>query len=126
MPFAKNLLPIALALVVVTGAWGAFRPDAAKAQILLPPTISKQFGTGSIVRNSNTTLTFTVGNPNQVGTLTGVGFTDALPAGLVVATPNGLAGTCSGFLQPVVATAGGTNISLVNGTFAAGFSCPSR
>ena len=52
--------------------------------------------------------------------LTGVGFTDPLPAGLVVATPNGLTGTCGG---TVTAVAGAGSVALVNGALAAGGSC---
>ncbi len=52
--------------------------------------------------------------------LTGVAFTDNLPAGLVVATPNGLGGTCTG---TVTATAGSGSISLTGGTVAAASSC---
>ena len=44
-----------------------------------PPTIAKAFGAASIVVNGTTTLTFTLTNPNPVGALTGVGFTDTLP-----------------------------------------------
>jgi uncharacterized repeat protein (TIGR01451 family) len=54
-----------------------------------------------------TTLTFSVSNPaGNAVTLTGVGFTDSLPSGLVVATPNGLTGSCPG----------GTGISISPGT----------
>ncbi len=85
-----------------------------------PPTIAKAFGAPSILVNGTTTLTFTLTNPNAGTALTGVGFTDTLPAGLVVATPNGLASTCGG---TVTAVAGTGSIALVNGGLAAGGSC---
>src|SRR5262249_60832742 len=54
------------------------------------PTITKAFGAASILVNASTSLTFTINNPNTTLGLTGIAFTDSLPAGLKVATPNGL------------------------------------
>src|SRR3982751_5892023 len=54
-----------------------------------PPIIAKSFGADSVPLGGSTTLTFGLQNPN-LSFLTGVGFTDNLPAGLVVATPPGL------------------------------------
>lgn len=84
------------------------------------PTIAKAFVPRSILVNGTTTLTFTLANPNAATALTGVSFTDTLPAGLVVAMPNGLVTTCSG---TVTAVAGTGSIELVNGSLAAGSSC---
>src|SRR5262249_3105258 len=64
-------------------------------------------------------LSFTLTNPNTTISLTGVGFTDSLPAGLVVASPNGLNGSCGGG----TISAASTSISLANATLAAGASC---
>ncbi len=85
-----------------------------------PPTIAKAFGAASIALNGTTSLTFTLSNPNAAAALTGVGFTDTLPAGLVVATPNGLVTTCSG---TTTAVAGAGSASLSGATLAAGASC---
>src|SRR5260370_39569661 len=62
-----------------------------------PPTIAKAFGASSVVLNGTTSLTFTLANPAaNPDTLTGIAFTDTFPAGIVVATPNGLSGSCGG------------------------------
>src|SRR5262249_20700831 len=60
-------------------------------------------------------------NPNPGTPLTGVAFTDPLPAGLVVATPNGLMGTCDS--GTITATAGSGSIMLAGAMLAANASC---
>src|SRR6266545_522473 len=85
----------------------------------VPPTIAKTFGAPGIALGANTSLTFTLGNPN-VTPLTGVRFTDPLPAGMIVATPNGLTGSCGG---TVSATAGSALVELTGGTLAASANC---
>lgn len=92
----------------------------AGAASVLPPTITKAFGAASIPLNSSTSLTFTLNNPNA-SSLTGVGFTDTLPAGLVVTTPNGLTGSCGGGTITAVAASG--TISLSGASLAASASC---
>ncbi|HEX8917897.1 MAG TPA: hypothetical protein VF898_05315, partial [Chloroflexota bacterium] len=67
----------------------------ASLTVVDPPTISKSFGTASIFTNGTTSLTFSILNPNSIA-LNGVQFSDSLPSGLVVATPNGISGTCGG------------------------------
>ncbi|MFE9187761.1 hypothetical protein ACFYMB_31015, partial [Micromonospora haikouensis] len=91
------------------------------AAVVAPPTISKAFEDATIPVGGTTSLVFTLSNPNARTSLTGVGFTDALPAGLVVATPNGVSGSCGG--GTVAATAGGSSIRLTGATLPAGGSC---
>ena len=87
-----------------------------------PPFIVKAFGAASIALYGSTSLTFTIANQAQgSGALTGVGFTDTLPAGLVVATPNGLTGSCGG--GTITAIAGAGSVSLSGAALAANGSC---
>jgi uncharacterized repeat protein (TIGR01451 family) len=83
-----------------------------------PPTITKAFSTATIGLNLSTTLTFTITNPNPATDLTGVGFNDNLPSGLIIANPDSLTGTCTG-----VITTSATNINLVGATILANSSC---
>ena len=87
-----------------------------------PPTIAKSFGAASVVLNGSTSLALTLANPNGSASLTGVGFTDPLPAGLVVATPNGLSGSCVNN-GVTTAVAGTTSISMANAALPANGSC---
>jgi uncharacterized repeat protein (TIGR01451 family) len=82
-----------------------------------PPQITKSFGVSSIPYNGTTSLTFTIGNPNASFPLTGVAFTDSLPAGLVVSTPSNLNNTCGG---TATAVAGSGSVSLSGVTLNSG------
>ena len=53
-----------------------------------PPTLLSSFTPTSITAGGTSALAFTVTNPNASTALSGVGFTDTLPAGLTIATPN--------------------------------------
>jgi len=80
-------------------------------------TFTKAFGAANIEINGSTSLTFnlSLGNAGGGGGTGAFGFTDTLPAGLVVATPNALSAvTCSGGSAPgtVTANAGAGTISL--------------
>jgi len=87
-----------------------------------PPVLSLAFGASSIPVNGSTSLQYTITNPStNTGPLAGVGFTDSLPSGLVVATPNGLAGACG--VGNIHATAGTGVVSLAGATLAANTSC---
>ncbi|MGC2743185.1 MAG: CSLREA domain-containing protein, partial [Candidatus Angelobacter sp.] len=100
---------------------GTGNTSNASITVVAPPTIAKAFGAASIPLNGSTSLSFTINNPNLTTTLTGVGFSDTLPAGLVISTPNGLTGTCGS--GTITATAGTNVISLTGGTIAASSSC---
>ena len=84
------------------------------------PTILKAFGATTIPANSTTSLTFTLHSPNGHLTLTGVGFTDPLPAGLLVASPNSLLNTCGGTAD---GADGASIVSLWGASLAPGATC---
>ena len=83
---------------------GLGNTSSANITVFAPPTISKQFGapTPTIPLNGTTPLTFTITNPNSASTLTGVGFSDTLPAGLTVADAS--TAQCGGTLTVTAAT----------------------
>jgi CSLREA domain-containing protein/fimbrial isopeptide formation D2 family protein/uncharacterized repeat protein (TIGR01451 family) len=104
---------------------GTGNTASANLTVAAAPTITKAFGAASIPLNGSTSLSFTITNPNTNVALSGVAFTDNLPAGLVVATPNGLTGSCGS--GTITAVAGSGSVSLSGGTLtaspAAGSSC---
>jgi len=71
--------------------------------------------------SESTALGFTIDNPNKTTALTGIGFTDTLPDGLVISSPNGLSGSCGG--GTVAAAGGAAAVSLSGATLAGGASC---
>jgi uncharacterized repeat protein (TIGR01451 family) len=85
--------------------------------VVAPPILSKAFGTTTILTGGTTSLSFLVTNPNPATTLTGIAFTDVLPAGLTVATASVPA--CGGTLD----TAAPGTVSLAGGSLGAGASC---
>jgi streptogramin lyase len=103
------------------GTGGTASASVTVGGAVVPPTIVKSFGAASIPLNGSTSLSFTINNPNASTTLTGVAFTDTLPAGLVISTPNGLTGSCGS--GTITATAGSGSISLASATLASSGSC---
>ena len=81
-----------------------------------PLAITNSFGAATIPLNGTTLLTFSVNNPNPTSSMQGVAFTDSLPAGLVVATPINLNGSCGG--GTITAAPGGSTVSLSGATLA--------
>jgi hypothetical protein len=102
----------------VTSTNGGTGNTASATLIVANVTIAKAFGAPTIPLNGTTPLTFTIHSTD--GPLTGVAFTDNLPAGLAVATPTALTNGCGG---AATATAGSTTVSLSGGTLAALASC---
>ena len=86
--------------------------------VIAPPALAKAFAPTSIFTGDTSSLAFTITNPNQGTALTGIGFTDNLPAGVTVAS-SGPTSACGGSLTT---TAPGT-ISFSGGSLAANTAC---
>ena len=100
---------------------GTGNTSNASVTVAAPPTISKVFGAASLPLNGSTTLSFTVQNNNPTQALSGVGFTDTLPTGLTISTPNGETGSCGG--GAITATQATNVITLTGASLAATASC---
>jgi uncharacterized repeat protein (TIGR01451 family) len=110
---ARHIRRFILAVSLMTCAWPGF------AIVVSPPAVTKSFSAAQVGLNQSATLTFTITNPNGATDLTGVNMNDNLPAGLIIANPDSLVGTC----DPGVITTAPNNINLVGGTILASSSC---
>lgn len=79
----------------------------------LDSTISKAFVPATINASGVSRLTFTITNPN-LAAVTGYGFTDVLPAGLLIATPANV-GFSGCTVNPTVTATSGTNTITASG-----------
>ncbi len=107
--------------VSVTSNQGTGNTANASLTVVAPPTIAKGFGAGAVALGGSVNLYFVLANPNAGAPLTGVGFTDTLPSGLAVASPNGLVGSCGG--GAITAVEGAGSVSLAGATLAGNASC---
>jgi uncharacterized repeat protein (TIGR01451 family) len=90
----------------------------------LAPTLSKVFGAAGMTVAQSTSLTFNVANPNASTDLVNIAVADILPSGLIVASPNGLTGTCvSTDGAAVTANPGSGAVSLLSLNLTANTSC---
>jgi uncharacterized repeat protein (TIGR01451 family) len=108
-------------MMIGAGLLTALAVPAQALATVVPPAIASAFTPASIGIGATSTLTFTITNPNASG-LTGVGFTDTLPKGVVVDNPNGESGTC-GSNGVVTATTATSTISLTGGSLKASANC---
>ncbi len=107
---------VALALVAVLAG-----PGSAGAAVN-PPTVTSAFTPSSIGVSGTSALSVTITNPNASSSLSGIGFNDTLPAGVVVDIPNGQSGTC-GSAWVLTAVSGSNTITLTGGKLAGGANC---
>jgi hypothetical protein len=88
--------------------------SSAPLQVLAQPTVAKSFAPATILAGASATLTLTLGNANAATALTLTqALTDTLPAGLVLANPATIGGSCAP--GSVSALAGGTTVSYASG-----------
>ena len=118
---ASLLCVVTASLLWNVGCGGGSSSSPPPPPATLPPLIGKAFGAGSVALNGSTTLTFNLSNPNTGLSLSGIGFSDTLPSGQVVGTPNGLTGSCGG--GTITAAAGSSSVILSGSSLAATTSC---
>ncbi|MEA2479399.1 MAG: trimeric autotransporter adhesin [Thermoleophilaceae bacterium] len=100
--------------LLALGALVAFAgPAQAQSPSSSPPRIGKSFSPSTVPTGGTTTLFLTLANPQGNGPLTGVSFTDTLPAGTQVGTPSNASNGCGGTLT---AADGSSSITLTGGT----------
>ncbi|WGW05917.1 DUF7933 domain-containing protein [Tropicibacter oceani] len=85
------------------------------------PGFAKSFAAPSVSHDGTVTMTLAIDNSAALVAAGALGFTDALPAGMVVATPSNAASTCTG--GTLSASAGGGLVSYSGGSVAAGAQC---
>jgi LPXTG-site transpeptidase (sortase) family protein len=99
------------------GGTGNTASDTLTVTAILPPSISKSFAPDPIAVGDTSTLSFSISNPNSGTILTGVAFSDTIPAGLTVASSS--SSQCGGTLT----TTAPSTIALSGGTIAASSFC---
>lgn len=98
-----TLSPLALAAVFLAA------PLSVLAQIAVPPTVAQiGFAPATVQSGAISRLTVSFGNTNAAPATLLQPLTDTLPAGMIIANPAGVGGTCP---TPAVAAAGGRALS---------------
>ena len=113
------------------GAVQVYPVARAQAILTITPlsiTVNKDFAPRTVTGGSVSTMSVTLTNPNNA-ILTGITFTDSMPAGMIIASPANLStGTCessiTGGLVPSVLTATGpSSFKFSNGTLPGNGTC---
>ena len=86
-----------------------------------PPSFHKVFEATNIPLHGSTLLTFYLSNPNQKTQLTGVGFTETLPDGLVISTFDNPIGPCIG--SAITSAKGSHSVTISNVKLLPGEEC---
>ena len=102
----------ALLKAIVMAAVAVAMAASSSATNGTPPTFTKSFSPNPIFVGGTSTLTFTIDNTAALSAATSLAFSDTLPAGVVIETPNGAVDGCSGSLT---APAGGGAVTYTGG-----------
>jgi uncharacterized repeat protein (TIGR01451 family) len=123
-PVAAGSGTNSLAAGAVTSAEGYSNPAAANAaltRVITNVTLNKSFDPATVAVGGTSQLTINVLNNNANAVALSAGaLADALPAGMVVASPPAASNTCGGSLTAV---AGAASVSLANASIAANATC---
>ncbi|MFK8010757.1 MAG: beta strand repeat-containing protein [Marinicellaceae bacterium] len=84
------------------------------------PEFTLSFSPSTVGLNGITTVTYSINNSTSPFDVTTLDFSNALPAGLVIASPSNLSNSCNGTVTAVDTT---TTVSLTGGTVDAQSSC---
>lgn len=104
----------------ITSSFGAGpASNSAQLTVVLKPTIAMAFSPTPVDAYRNSTLTFTLNNPNASTPLTTCTFTDTL-TGFFVSNPPSIGGTCVGVTSTPALAQGQTSLSLQVPTLNAG------
>ena len=87
------------------------------------PVFTKVFSPDTVNQGEETDIVFTINNAGNAIDMTAMGFTDPLPAGLVVADTPGAGNSCGGTFSPA---AGDTTLTFTDGALDAGATCEIR
>ena len=78
---------------------------------VVSPLLTKSFGNASIADGGVTTLSFTL-TASNTAPASSISFVDTLPAGLRIASPANVGGTCTNSTTATAAAAGGSSITI--------------
>ena len=105
----------------LTSNLGGSGMTSATLNVAAPAAFTKDFAPAVIPLDGVTTLTFTIDNSTSVLDATGIGFTDNLPSGMLVADPANASTSCTG--GTLVADPGTAVVSYTGGTVPASSIC---
>jgi uncharacterized repeat protein (TIGR01451 family) len=106
--------------VSATGPIALTGNTAASTLTVSQASLGKAFAPSTIDQGGVSVLTFTITNGLGDPAQSGIAFTDNLPAGLVVATPNGLASTCPSGTAGITAAATSGSIAVTGAAMTLG------
>lgn len=105
----------------LTSSLGASGTAASTLNVVPLPVFGKDFAPTAIQVDETTTLTFTIDNSGSSAAADGLGFTDNLPTGMMIADPSQASSTCTG--GTITAAPGSSTVSYSGGSVAAGAIC---